>query len=125
VLLWQSIERLLHPVPVQGVMVIAIGIAAAAANWGVARLLFEPGRNNAAIRLAYIHNMGDVYVSLLPVAAGLLVAFSGYAIFDTMIAATIAVWFIASTGKEVFQSHEELIWPEKIACGHPDHVAEN
>jgi cation diffusion facilitator family transporter len=125
VLLWQSIERLLHPVPVQGVMVIAIGIAAAAANWGVAWLLFEPGRNNAAIRLAYIHNMGDVYVSLLPVAAGLLVTFSGYATFDTMIAAAIAVWFIASTGKEVFQSHEELIWPEKIACGHPDHVAEN
>jgi hypothetical protein len=24
-----------------------------------------------------------------------------------------------------FQSHEELIWPEKIVCGHPDHVAEN
>jgi cobalt-zinc-cadmium efflux system protein len=125
VLLWQSIERLLHPVPVQGVMVIAIGIAAAAANWGVARLLLEPGRNNAAIRLAYIHNIGDVYVSLLPVAAGLLVTFSGYAIFDTMIAAAIALWFIASTGKEVFRSHEELIWPEKIVCGHPNQVAEN
>jgi len=125
VLLWQSIERLLYPVQVQGVMVIAIGIAAAAANWGVARLLLEPGRNNAAIRLAYIHNIGDVYVSLLPVAAGLLVTFSGYAIFDTIIAAAIALWFIASTGKEVFQSHEELIWPEKIVCGHPDHVAEN
>jgi hypothetical protein len=27
--------------------------------------------------------------------------------------------FIASTGREVFQSHEELIWPEKIVCGHP------
>jgi cobalt-zinc-cadmium efflux system protein len=107
------------------VIAIAVGIAAAAANWGVARLLLEPGRNNAAIRLAYIHNMGDVYVSLAPVAAGLLVAFSGYAIFDTMIAAAIALWFITSTGREVFQSHEELIWPEKIVCGHPEHVAEN
>jgi Co/Zn/Cd efflux system component len=125
VLLWQSIERLVHPVPVQGLMVIAVGIAAAVTNWGVARLLLEPGRNNAAIRLAYIHNMGDVYVSLAPVAAGLLVAFSGYAIFDTIIAAAIALWFITSTGKEVFQSHEELIWPEKIVCGHPNHVAEN
>jgi cobalt-zinc-cadmium efflux system protein len=107
VLLWQSIERLVHPVPVQGLMVIAVGIAAAVTNWGVARLLLEPGRNNAAIRLAYI--LGDVYVSLAPVAAGLLVAFSGYAIFDTIIAAAIALWFITSTGKEVFQSHEELI----------------
>jgi Co/Zn/Cd efflux system component len=64
VLLWQSIERLVHPVPVQGLVVVAVGIAAAVTNWGVARLLLEPGRNNAAIRLAYIHNMGDVYVSL-------------------------------------------------------------
>ncbi len=123
VLLWQSIERLAHPVPVQGVMAIAVGIAAAAANWSVARLLLNPGRNNAAIRLAYIHNMGDVYVSLAPVAAGLSVTATGYATFDTIIGAAIAVWFIASTGKEILQSHEELIWPEKIVCGHPDHIA--
>jgi len=121
-LLWQSVERLLHPVPVQGVVAIVVGIAAAAANWGVAKLLFEPGRNNAAIRLAYVHNMGDVYVSLAPVAAGLMVAFSGYAIFDTLIAGVIAIWFIATTGKEVLQSHDELVWPEKIVCGHPEHT---
>ena len=76
VLLWQSVERFFHSLPVQSVMAIAIGIAAAAANWSVARLLLNPGRNNAAIRLAYVHNMGDVYVSLAPVAAGLLVAFT-------------------------------------------------
>jgi cation diffusion facilitator family transporter len=120
-LLWQTIERLLHPVPVQGVVPIIVGILAAAANWGVARLLFEPGRNNAAIRLAYIHNMGDVYVSLAPVVAGFLIALTGYSLFDTLVAGAIAVWFIATTGKEVFQSHDELIWPEKIVCGHAEH----
>lgn len=120
-LLWQSVERLLHPVPVQGVVPIIVGTAAAVANWGVARLLLEPGRNNAAIRLAYIHNMGDVYVSLAPVVAGVLIAITGYSLFDTLIAGAIAVWFIATTGKEVFQSHEELIWPEKIVCGHTEH----
>jgi cation diffusion facilitator family transporter len=123
-LLWQSFERLLHPVPVHGVIPIVVGIAAAAANWGVARLLFEPGKNNAAIRLAYVHNMGDVFVSLAPVAAGVLIALTGYSVFDTLIAVAIAVWFIATTGKEVFQSHEELIWPEKIVCGHAEHRAE-
>ena len=120
-LLWQTIERLLHPVPVQGVIPIVVGILAAAANWGVARLLFEPGRNNAAIRLAYIHNMGDVYVSLAPVVAGVLIALTGYSLFDTLIAGVIAIWFIATTGKEVFQSRGELIWPEKIVCGHAEH----
>jgi Co/Zn/Cd efflux system component len=120
-LLWQAIERLLHPVPVQGAVPIIVGLSAAAANWMVARLLLKPARNNAAIRLAYIHNMGDVWVSLAPVMAGLLLSLTGYAFFDPLIAGGVAVWFIASTGRAVFQSHEELIWPEKIVCGHPHH----
>jgi cobalt-zinc-cadmium efflux system protein len=97
-----------------------VGLAAAAANWGVARLLLQPSRDNAAIRLAYIHNMGDVYVSLAPVAAGLLVILIGHSIFDPLIAGGIAVWIIVSTVREVFASSEELIWPEKIVCGHAD-----
>jgi len=78
-------------------------------------------RNNAAIRLAYIHNIGDVDVSLAPVAAGLLVSLMGYSIFDPLIAAGITTWIISSTVREVFASSEELIWPEKIVCGHSDH----
>src|SRR3989442_15729411 len=62
-LLWQAIERILYPTPVIGSVAIIVGLAAAAANWGVAKLLLGPSRNNAAIRLAYIHNIGDVYVS--------------------------------------------------------------
>src|SRR5260370_33225007 len=85
-LLWQAVERMLHPAPVAGTVAIAVGLLAAAANWGVARLLLAPSRNNAAVRLAYIHNIGDVYVSLSPVAAGPLVILTGYSIFDPLIA---------------------------------------
>jgi Co/Zn/Cd efflux system component len=119
-LLWQAIERILHPAPVWGSVAIAVGLAAAAANWAVARLLLQPSRNNAAIRLAYIHNMGDVYVSLAPVAAGVLVTLTGHSIIDPLIAGGIAVWIIVSTVREVFASSEELMWPEKIVCGHAD-----
>ena len=120
-LLWQAIERVLHPMPIDGAVPIIVGLAAAAANWIVARLLLKPARKNAAIRLAYIHNMGDVWVSLAPVGAGLLLMLTGYPLFDPLIAAGVAVWFIANTGREIFQSHEELIWPDKIVCGHADH----
>src|SRR5207245_4036182 len=114
VLLWQAVERMLHPAPVVGTIAIAVGLLAAAANWGVARLLLAPSRNNAAIRLAYIHNIGDVYVSLAPVVAGLLVILTGYSFFDPIVAAAIAAWIIVSTVREVFASSQELIWPEKI-----------
>jgi cobalt-zinc-cadmium efflux system protein len=96
-LLWQAVERLLHPEPVSGKIAIVVGLAAAVANWGVARLLKEPAQNNAAIRLAYVHNMGDAYVSLSPVVAGLLIVISGYSFFDPVIAGGIALWIIWST----------------------------
>jgi cobalt-zinc-cadmium efflux system protein len=120
-LLWQAVERILHPAPVLGWVAVVVGLAAAAANWGVARLLLAPSRNNPAIRLAYIHNIGDVYVSLAPVTAGLLVSVLGYPIFDPLIAGGIAVWIIVSTAREVAASSEELLWPEKVTCGHSDH----
>ena len=119
-LLWQAVERVLHPAPVLGLVPIVVGLAAAAANWGVARLLRNPGRNNAAIRLAYIHNVGDVFVSLAPVLAGLLVTASGRSLFDPLVAGGIAIWLIVSTLREVIGSHEELMWPEKIRCAHSD-----
>ena len=64
--------------------------------------------------------MGDVYVSLAPVIAGFLVIFTGLSIFDPIVAGIIAIWIIRSTVREVLVSREELIWPEKIVCGHPD-----
>jgi cobalt-zinc-cadmium efflux system protein len=120
VLLWQAADRFLHPVPVQGLVPIVIGLAAAFANWAVARLLLAPSAENAAIRLAYIHNRGDVWVSLAPVAAGLLLIVTGRSLFDPLIAAAVALWLIAGTGREILNSGEDLVWPERIVCCHTE-----
>ncbi len=119
-LVWEAADRLLHPAPVLGAVPIVVGLFAAAANWGVARLLLGPSRNNPAIRLAYIHNMGDVLVSLAPVVAGLLVVLTGRSFFDPLAALAIGLWIMGSTVREVVSSREELMWPEKITCGHSD-----
>ena len=119
-LLWQAVERLLHPAPVAGVIPIVVGLLAAGGNWGVAQFLKGPGRNNAAIRLAYVHNIGDVLVSLAPVLAGLLVVITERSFFDPLLALAIGLWIIVSTTREVRIARDELIWPEKITCGHSD-----
>src|SRR2546429_4863416 len=46
--------------PVLGLVPIVMGLAAAGANWGIVSLLRGPSRDNAAIRLAYLHNIGDI-----------------------------------------------------------------
>lgn len=119
-ILWQVVERLLHPVPVLGWVPVAVGLGAALANWGVARLLREPSRDNAAVRLAYLHNLGDAFASLAPVLAGVLVMVSGHPFFDPLVAGAIAAWIIVSTVREVVGSRDELVWPEKVICGHAE-----
>ena len=114
---WEAIRRVGHPLPVLGSVPIAVGLLAAAGNWGVARLLLKPSRRNPAIRLAYLHNMGDVLVSLAPVAAGVFIALTGRFLFDPIVALCVASWIVWSTARDVIQSRDELIWPSELVCG--------
>ena len=118
ILVWQSIERIIDPKPTIGYIPLAVGLLATLANWGVARILYPVKNQNAAIRLAYLHNMGDIYVSLAPVAAGVLMLITGKSFFDPVIATAIGVWLIWSTIKEISGSYNELIWPENAVCMH-------
>jgi cation diffusion facilitator family transporter len=117
-LLWRVIERLSQPVPVLGVIPIVAGIVGAAGNWGVARVLREPAKADAAIRLAYVHNLGDTLLSLGPVSAGALVIASGRPFFDTVVALVIAGVILVTTIRSVAASHQDLLWPANVVCGH-------
>src|SRR5260370_9778884 len=105
-LLWQAAVRLLNPAPVLGAVPIVIGLVAALGNWGVARLLRSPGRNYPTIRLAYIHNLGDIQISLAPVLSAILVIATGRSFFDPLVACGVALWLIVSTRREVTASPE-------------------
>lgn len=115
---WQALDRLFHPQPVLGIVPIVAGLLAAMGNWGVARALRAPSKEDVAIRLAYVHNLGDVLVSLAPVAAGLATLVSRTPLFDSVIAIGIAGFIIITTLKAVLGSEEELLWPENVVCGH-------
>lgn len=118
-LIWRSIERLISPISVPGVVPIVTGLIAALGNWQVARGLRGPGREDPAIRLAYVHNMGDVLVSLAPVAAGILILISGQQFFDPLLALLIATVVVASTLRSIAGSRRELLYPGNVACGSP------
>ena len=117
-LIWRVVERLSSPVEVIGVVPIVAGLIGALANWGVARVLREPSKEDVAIRLAYVHNLGDTLVSLIPVAAGILVFASGSSLFDSLFALLIAAVILITTLQAVVGSHKELLWPDNVSCGH-------
>ena len=76
-------------------MPVIVGLTAADANYGVARALRRSAAEDAAIRLPYVHNLGDTLVSLAPVVAGALTLASGS-----------------------FLADQEVVWPENVTCGH-------
>ncbi len=119
----QAVIRFLHPQPVLGLIPILAGVAAAAANYGVAMLLREMAVHNATARLAYLHNKGDVLISMGPVLAGVLVFLSGRNEADALVALAVAGWLGLSTIREVRASADELIWPERVECLHSDALA--
>jgi len=117
-LVWRVVERLASPVQVPGMVPIVAGLIGALANWGVARVLRESSTEDAAIRLAYVHNLGDTLASLIPVAAGILVFVSGNVVFDSLFALLIAAVIILATLQAAIGSYKELLWPENVSCGH-------
>ena len=124
VLVWQVFERLRRPESVVGIVPIVVGLTAAAANWGVARALRAPAAEDAAIRLAYVHNLGDTFVSLAPVVAGALTLASGSPLVDPLVALVIAAAIIVPTLRAIAGSHRDLVWPENVTCGHAAAVTE-
>jgi cation diffusion facilitator family transporter len=119
-LVWHALERLSQPPPIFGLIPLIVGLIAAAGNWGVARALRESSREDPAIRLAYVHNLGDTLVSLAPVLAGALTLLTGSTIFDPLLALVIAVAIIIPSLHAIATFHRELAWPQNVACG--DHT---
>jgi len=117
-LVWQTIDRLIAPTAVVGYVPVVVGVLAALGNGGVAWLLRGVQDQNPAIRLAYVHNLGDVSVSLAPVVAGLLVMVSGQSLFDPLMALLVALWLIGTTVQEIHSAGEALLWPDDAVCRH-------
>jgi cobalt-zinc-cadmium efflux system protein len=118
IIVWQAVDRFFNPAPVLAAMPIVVGALAALANLGVALLLKRVSYMNPAIRLAYLHNTGDVAVSFGPVAAGVLIAVTGITVFDPLIAAATAGWITWATIQEVREQADAYLWPAAAVCIH-------
>ena len=78
------------------------------------------GAGLAAIKLAYVHNLGDVLLSLGPVLAGILILITGRSLFDPALAFVLASAIGVTTVRELLATGGTLIWPENVVCGHAE-----
>lgn len=94
---WEAVQRLAHPEPVAGVVVIAVAALGIVLN-GATALLFAAGRKrdlNAGA--AFTHMVADAAVSAGVVVAGLLILLTGWLWLDPVVSLLINVVIIWMT----------------------------
>src|SRR6266568_4398576 len=87
---WESIDRLRHPQPVHGWLLIIVAAIAIAVNLLIGFWLQAGAKHDINVRSAYLHMMGDVISALGVVLAGIVVVASGWHLADPIVSFLIA-----------------------------------
>jgi cobalt-zinc-cadmium efflux system protein len=97
-ILWEALQRLLHPPPYvhAGIM---IGVAAAAViiNALIALSLHRHAQNDLNVRSAYLHMLGDAASACAVIVAGIIVAITGNPMADPIVSFVIAALIMWSS----------------------------
>lgn len=90
-------HRMLDAPAVAGELTLAAGLLAGLGNTAVALALRKAAQGDAAIRLAYLHNVGDVALCLTTAGAGAAILLTGRFWIDAVLAFAIAAGLLVAT----------------------------
>jgi cobalt-zinc-cadmium efflux system protein len=97
VLGYESINRILHPMPVAGGTVAIVAGIGIAVNLGSALLFFRNKDHDLNTKGAYLHLMTDALVSLGVVVAGILIRYTNWYWLDGVVSVLVLLAILAGT----------------------------
>lgn len=105
---WEAVQRLLHPEPVKGGIVLVVAAIGAGINLLVAWVL---SRDNASIntRAALVNVMGDLLGSIAAIASGAIITFTGWLQVDPILSIFVALLILRSTSGILRESYHFLM----------------
>ena len=103
-LVFLALSRLGEPPEVVGSTTMIAGFAAALGNLGVAALLRQGATASIELRLAYLHNLGDVALCLSTAVSGFLIVIFGANWLDCIFAVIVALMLTTATARELMTS---------------------
>lgn len=93
-IIFESIEKIVHPQQVHAETVIIVSVAAIVVNGFTAWLLMRGEKNDINIKAAYLHAASDMLVSVAVVISGIIISFTGWNIIDPALSLLVS-FFIA------------------------------
>jgi cobalt-zinc-cadmium efflux system protein len=109
VIAWEAVQRLSDPPDVEGLVVLVVGLAGAAANVAAAWALSRAERRSLNVEGARAHILTDLYASLGAALAGLLVLTAGFERADVIVALLVAALMVRSGAVLLRQSTRVLL----------------
>lgn len=96
-IVWESVRRIVTPLPVAGWSVAITAAVGVAVNFAAAWLLMRDKDRDLNIRGAYLHMVLDALVSVGVVVSGVVISLTGWNIVDPLIGMAVAAVIIYSS----------------------------
>jgi cobalt-zinc-cadmium efflux system protein len=94
---WEALNRLMHPQPVSGGIMIAVAAAAVIINVLIAVWLHHGAAHDLNVRSAYLHMIGDAASACAVIAAGVVVTLTHNTLADPIVSFIIAALILWSS----------------------------
>ena len=96
-ILWSSVEKILHPSPIQGEVVAWVAGIGILVNAFTAYLFFKGKDHDLNVKGAYLHMAADTLVSVGVLIAGVVIQLTGWYIVDPLIGIVVGVVILFSS----------------------------
>jgi cobalt-zinc-cadmium efflux system protein len=88
---YEAYHRLLHPEPVESLLMMGIAAVGLLANMASALVLQAASRKNLNVRAAFLHIVGDLLSSVGVIIGGIVIHFTGWFIVDPILSVMIGL----------------------------------
>jgi cobalt-zinc-cadmium efflux system protein len=122
-ILWEAIDRLRHPEPVHGWLMIIVAGVGIAVNLTIGLSLHAGAKHDINVRSAYMHMIGDAVSAFGVVLAGVAVVATGWHLADPVVSFLIAGLILWSSWGIVKESVNVLL--EATPAGMDMNAVEN
>jgi len=108
-IMYQAYQRMIHPQPVAGMLMLVVALIGLAANVIGALFLFKHSHANLNIRGAYLHIVGDALSSIGVVIGGIIILYTGWYLIDPILSIMISLVIIYGSWSLVRESVNILL----------------
>ena len=105
----EAAQRLLHPRPVAGGLMLGVAAVGLVANVIAVALLHRSHGDSLNVHGAYLHVLSDVLGSVAAVGAGLVIMLTGWTLIDPLVSIALALLILASALRLLKRSVDVLL----------------